>query len=66
MCRLLLKLGILEIVLIPLLAPSLNRSGGVGVPGRKVFTDGAAGLGVREFAGLGVQGSGVGEGGVPV
>ena len=65
MRRLLLKLRILEIIAFPLLAPSFDRSGGVGVPGREVLTKGTR-FGVREFAGLGVQGGGGGEGGVPV
>lgn len=56
---------ILEIIALPLLAPSFDRSGGVGVPGREVLTNGTAGLGVGEFAGLGVQGGGGGESGVP-
>lgn len=65
MRRLLIEFRILKIILFPLVAPSFDRSGGVGVPGREVFTDGT-GLGMREFAGLGVQGGGGGEGGVPV
>lgn len=65
MRRLFTELRILKIILLPLIAPSFDRSGGVGVPGREVLTDGTAGLGVREFAGLGVQGGGGGEGGVP-
>ena len=59
------KLRILKLIPFPLVAPSFHRSGGVSVPGREVLTDGTAGFGVREFAGLGVQGGGGGEGGVP-
>ena len=66
MRRLLIKLRIAEIRALPLVAPSFDRSGSVAVPGREVLTDGTAGLGVGEFAGLGVQGGGGGEGGVPV